>query len=654
MQCNFSLKKYTFKNIYSLWRNKSKAFTKYSALENPFTLNDEVFLRDYSYVYIYDNKGTAQFLHEHMIFVSNFFIRKLRNTNHIYIDGTFMYPKGFSQLIVILYIDEESGKRYPGLFALINNKKQEGYKYLFKKILDILTLENTSNKKILSYTIDFEKGLINATRYIFGEIRQIGCYYHYCRNIREEIRDLGLLKIEDLMDNTKSLLEDLYILPFTYYKDESIFNKIKEKYLKISKEYIDFLNYYNTQWIPYFKNGMLNYHYLIKEQRSNSYIENYNRRIKLKLSKYLYGKNHCKISWPLFLYFIKQEEEEYRTETFNNENELLFKYSEVKKIKKTKIIKKEQNNDEKQMNKFEKNINTNNDIKERLVWFKWKNNSCRYDCLILIYSILIMPKIKSLIITPENNIIEFLNQLCDKSLKLSEKEKKKGIWNFLGKNKDNFHNLTDPSMSFNMKGSCVQILNLLRYNSIFCCEYDLFEGCSKCNYNLGSHNYLSPYITYKEIDINKMELISNKYKELMKNEIGQCSKCGYDITHNIILDIKNPTYYRIYNNIKYPQFLFVIFDLSDINVQGINYDDLERIEYNRRIQYNQKIINILTEKIEFDNLVYDLKAIICTPSYDHFTCFLINVEIYVCYFEKNKIYYYDGLDSQYKVNIVQN
>ena len=68
----------------------------------------------------------------------------------------------------------------------------------------------------------------------------------------------------------------------------------------------------------------------------------------------------------------------------------------------------------------------------------------------------------------------------------------------------------------------------------------------------------------------------------MKNEICQCSKCGYDNTHNIILDINNPNYYIIYNNIKYPKFLFVIFDLSDINDQGAYYNVLERIEYNRR------------------------------------------------------------------------
>ena len=32
---------------------------------------------------------------------------------------------------------------------------------------------------------------------------------------------------------------------------------------------------------------MLNYIYAIKEERSNSFIENYNKRIKLKLSKFI-------------------------------------------------------------------------------------------------------------------------------------------------------------------------------------------------------------------------------------------------------------------------------------------------------------------------------------------------------------------------------
>ena len=79
-----------------------------------------------------------------------------------YIDYTFIFPKDFRQLIVILYYDENVKKRFPELYALINNKREEGYYFLFKKIYDILTLEGTKELRLRTYTTDFELGLINA------------------------------------------------------------------------------------------------------------------------------------------------------------------------------------------------------------------------------------------------------------------------------------------------------------------------------------------------------------------------------------------------------------------------------------------------------------------------------------------------------------
>ena len=128
-KCKFNVEDYTFKNIFYQWRKNSLIFTKYSALEFPNTLDNEVYLRDYSHITLYNASGKSQFLHEHMIFISNYFINKISNAEHIYIDGTFLYPSGFNQLIVILYRDDNSGVRYPGLFALINNKKYEGFIY---------------------------------------------------------------------------------------------------------------------------------------------------------------------------------------------------------------------------------------------------------------------------------------------------------------------------------------------------------------------------------------------------------------------------------------------------------------------------------------------------------------------------------------------
>ena len=82
---------------------------------------------------------------------------------------------------------------------------------------------------------------------------------------------------------------------------------------------------------------MLNYSYLQKKFRSNSYIENYNRRIKLKLSKYLFGKSKTKISWPLLIFFIRNEEEEYRLENIKFDNSIEIKNINLNSSKNTNI-----------------------------------------------------------------------------------------------------------------------------------------------------------------------------------------------------------------------------------------------------------------------------------------------------------------------------
>ena len=78
----------------------------------------------------------------------------LNKSEHYYIDGTFIYPSDFRQMIVILYYDNEKQKRFPGLYALINNKQEEGYYYLFNRIKNILTIESAKDLLLKSYTVD--------------------------------------------------------------------------------------------------------------------------------------------------------------------------------------------------------------------------------------------------------------------------------------------------------------------------------------------------------------------------------------------------------------------------------------------------------------------------------------------------------------------
>ena len=112
--------------------------------------------------------------------------------------------------------------------------------------------------------------------------------------------------------------------------------------------------------------GSLNYIFLNKNQRSNSYLENYNRRIKEILGLFLTKIGRTIIPWPLFISFIRNEEEYYN-----------------------KLI-KDLLDSEQKYNKY-KNIVTNyvpineNDNVKKSFWLSYQDNSCRYDSFLLIF-----------------------------------------------------------------------------------------------------------------------------------------------------------------------------------------------------------------------------------------------------------------------------
>ena len=186
---NFELKVNTIKNIYYQWKKNSLLFTKYTLLENNKTFDNKIFLRDYSNCYLYDNSGKKLYNHEHMIFMSPFQVNKIINSPHLYFDGTFVFPPGFMQMLIILYYDNEINKRAPGAYILLNNKKEKSYIQVLRQFKSIISLENTIKLKLISYTSDYEISLCNALERIFPNIRHVGCYYHYCDNIVDNIKN---------------------------------------------------------------------------------------------------------------------------------------------------------------------------------------------------------------------------------------------------------------------------------------------------------------------------------------------------------------------------------------------------------------------------------------------------------------------------------
>ena len=164
---------------------------------------------------------------------------------------------------------------------------------------------------IKNYSCDFEKALIYALYNVFENIIYIGCFYHYISKITSKTKEL---KITDNNNDNDSIVNKLYKAPFIIQKNQNYINEIFYNVKESDAKLFDFKIFFNLQWKNFFDNGILNYYGLSKNERSNSYLENYNCRTKLKLSYYLYGKNKCRISWPLFLYFILHEEDGYRRE----------------------------------------------------------------------------------------------------------------------------------------------------------------------------------------------------------------------------------------------------------------------------------------------------------------------------------------------------
>lgn len=96
----------------------------------------------------------------------------------------------------------------------------------------------------------------------------------------------GLINYE--FDHSE-FLKNLSAIPFTINNNniiDNIFTKSKKSYSNnnnILNLLENFITYFNSTWTRFFRNGIFNYYNLSKIQRTNCYLENYNKRIKEKL-----------------------------------------------------------------------------------------------------------------------------------------------------------------------------------------------------------------------------------------------------------------------------------------------------------------------------------------------------------------------------------
>ena len=72
---------------------------------------------------------------------------------------------------------------------------------------------------------------------LFPGVKFVGCYYHYCRNLRDKARDYNSLNKEN-KETTNNLLKNLYKLPFIYNNNPSDIVEALNKWPSLDKQFI--------------------------------------------------------------------------------------------------------------------------------------------------------------------------------------------------------------------------------------------------------------------------------------------------------------------------------------------------------------------------------------------------------------------------------
>lgn len=298
---SFPLNDNLLSNIITQWKKTSDRFTKMCIFKNKYDNDNRLILRDYRIIPIKENEKISTSEYEYIIWGNNENISRMRQSKNFFIDGTFHHPPEFKQLLLIMYKDIITGIKIPGLYILLNSKKEMLYKFAFKGIIDLLTDNNNITLKVETVVTDQEKALINVVNTYFPNAQRISCLFHYKQDILKNLKSYGLYNKSNKKESN-IILYELGKYPFKFKGDINYINKECSNLIKSYPLYENFINnYFLKNHLNYFKDNSLNYSNIPNDCRSNSFLENYNGYIKQKLGK------HLVVNWVNFIEFIKSE-----------------------------------------------------------------------------------------------------------------------------------------------------------------------------------------------------------------------------------------------------------------------------------------------------------------------------------------------------------
>ena len=142
---------YILKNLYYKIKKPINQFNLEDIYEYSKRINNDEYFCRYISLKMLISKDKKLIEHKSIIFFTDFDIKRFASSEHILIDGTFIYPIGYMQTIIFMYYDIIIEKMIPGIFFVTNNKTEEGYFYSFHYIKDYIDNMNKASKKNIKY-----------------------------------------------------------------------------------------------------------------------------------------------------------------------------------------------------------------------------------------------------------------------------------------------------------------------------------------------------------------------------------------------------------------------------------------------------------------------------------------------------------------------
>ena len=121
-QCQFTIYPTTWENLFKKLRSNTGLFNIDYVIKNRLNEDKYIYFRkaDYQINLFKSNEQISKYI----LWCSDYFINRMKNSNALLIDGTFIKPFGFYQTLIIMFLDFNSDKFIPSALILLSNKSE--------------------------------------------------------------------------------------------------------------------------------------------------------------------------------------------------------------------------------------------------------------------------------------------------------------------------------------------------------------------------------------------------------------------------------------------------------------------------------------------------------------------------------------------------